>query len=1201
MEAFDIQCHDKARRLGGLQKLITPDGYVFKLRYINALLYLPLEYPTDADLDALPRVYLTSPGEWNPEDQNDDASDIAWFDATDDPDALDDQEFYDSRDGWLLSEDQYDPQDRELTLNGLQRRALACARVCINGLSKTTKPFDYDALRPLLGWKPIEVVKHTLAATTQYAKNVMRLPMRRHFKSRFPALRVRRLEEVYATDTFFANEPAHDGSTCVQLFCGRKSYFTAIYGMKTENQMPGALMDFIRQHGAMKGLFSDNAKSETSHAVRDILRQYNIPAMTSEPHQHNQNPAERRIKEVKSMTNVVMDRTGAPGFLWLLAMTYCVYLLNHLAHAQLGWRTPIEVAFGYTPDLSELLCFTFYQPVYYMAHESHFPATNEKLGRFVGISENVGDALTFMILTDDTNQIIHRSVVRPADDGANPNLRLSTSGGEEKSHFYPTLSDFVDPSELKLPTVDPMDLIGRTFLLDRETDGTVHRAEVIRRAESVDGETDQFLVRLGDGRREDIMTYDAVVEALDRQLQREANTTDDEKLWLFKDVKDHRKVGNAWEILVKWEDDSESWILLSSLWKDDPVTIAKYAEENGLLDTPGWKRLRYYTKNKKKMNRMLRQVRLNSMRNAPRIKFGVRVPATYEQALEFDAKNGNTLWKDATKSEMDQLYEYETTRSLGKGAAVPTGFTKIRVHLIYDVKQDGRRKARLVAGGHLTGPNTDTYYSSVVSLRAMRILVFLSELNDLELCAGDIGNAYLEAYTQEKVCFVGGKEFEDHGHYGHLLVIVRALYGLKTSGARFHEKFADTMRQLGYFPSKADTDVWMKDCGTHWEYVCTWVDDLLYAGKNSKGFYDSLKALGYKLKGVGSPTYHLGGDFVRVNEPESMLTWGALTYVKRMMSNYEQIFKEQVPKREIHAALEPGDHPEVDESPLLDQEGIKIYWQLIGEMQWAVALGRIDIMNGTITMSRFRHAPRQGHLDRLKRIYCFLRNYKKTAIKFNVEMPNYSRFKIECPNWGHIYHPCQEELPSDMPEPRGKPVMTTTFVDANLLHDLITGRACTGIIHLFNKTPIDWFSKRQNTVETATYGSEFVAARTAVDQIVDLRYTLRMLGVPLTGPSWMFGDNLSVVNSSTMPSGKLTKRHNILSYHRVREAQAAGFVNFVHIDGKQNPADILTKPTSSREWYEVMKPLIFWRARDGELGSHRAEGSSNRSSLITDL
>ena len=164
--------------------------------------------------------------------------------------------------------------------------------------------------------------------------------------------------------------------------------------------------------------------------------------------------------------------------------------------------------------------------------------------------------------------------------------------------------------------------------------------------------------------------------------------------------------------------------------------------------------------------------------------------------------------------------------------------------------------------------------------------------------------------------------------------------------------------------------------------------------------------------------------------------------------------------------------------------------------------------------------------------------------------------------------------------------MTTTFVDANLMHNIITGRSCTGIIHLLNKTPIDWFSKRQNTVETATYGSEFVAAWTAVDQIVDLRYTLHMLGVPLTGPSLLFGDNLSVVSSATMPSGKPLKCQNILNFHRGREAQATGFINFVHIEWKHNPADICTKHASSHEWYELMRPLIFWHTRDNTQGSH---------------
>ena len=115
------------------------------------------------------------------------------------------------------------------------------------------------------------------------------------------------------------------------------------------------------------------------------------------------------------------------------------------------------------------------------------------------------------------------------------------------------------------------------------------------------------------------------------------------------------------------------------------------------------------------------------------------------------------------------------------------------------------------------------------------------------------------------------------------------------------------------------------------------------------------------------------------------------------------------------------------------------------------------------------------------------------------------------------YEGAEELIPTDIPRPLGKEVQTTTFVDANLHHDLISGRSVTGILHLLNKTPIDWYSKLQSTVETATFGSEYVAARTATEQIIDLRITLRYLGVPVRGTSMMFGDNETVVNTASVP------------------------------------------------------------------------------------
>jgi len=125
-------------------------------------------------------------------------------------------------------------------------------------------------------------------------------------------------------------------------------------------------------------------------------------------------------------------------------------------------------------------------------------------------------------------------------------------------------------------------------------------------------------------------------------------------------------------------------------------------------------------------------------------------------------------------------------------------------------------------------------------------------------------------------------------------------------------------------------------------------------------------------------------------------------------------------------------------------------------------------------------------------------------------------------------------------------------------------------------TPVDWYSKLQTTVETATFGSEHVAARTATEQILDLRLILRYLGVPLDGPSFMFGDNESAVNTASVPHSKLHKRHNALSCHRTREAIATGVTRFHHIVGTANPADIHSKHWGHSSIWETLRPLLFW-------------------------
>ena len=213
-----------------------------------------------------------------------------------------------------------------------------------------------------------------------------------------------------------------------------------------------------------------------------------------------------------------------------------------------------------------------------------------------------------------------------------------------------------------------------------------------------------------------------------------------------------------------------------------------------------------------------------------------------------------------------------------------------------------------------------------------------------------------------------------------------------------------------------------------------------------------------------------------------------------------------------------------------------------------------------MTLSSFRAVPRKGHLERAKRVVSYVAKFKESTIRFRTQEPDYSDIPALAYDWESKYDEAAEDTPNDAPTPLGKFVVVATHVDANLCHDLVTGKSVSGILHWLNGTPIDWFSKKQSAVETATYGSEFMAARLSVEQIKSLRDTLRYLGVPIRNTSYMFGVNKSVVDSSIRIDAKLHKRHTALSFHKVREAIASGMVLFTHIPGTLNVADILSKP-----------------------------------------
>jgi Reverse transcriptase (RNA-dependent DNA polymerase) len=859
-----------------------------------------------------------------------------------------------------------------------------------------------------------------------------------------------------------------------------------------------------------------------------------------------------------------------------------------MASRSLHWKTPMQVLTGETSDISILLHFQFYEAVFYTRVHTAFPSTStEESGYFVGFGESVGDSMTLKVLTADTQKIIDRSNVRTALDPKKPNLRLSTDG--EPDTFIKSKSDTIEsklPSLKPLPTFHPKELIGRSFLSVPTEDGQTLRLRIIKAISDHQSDLDQhpdrvkFLVSNKSGTLEEIRTYNDILEYLSKD---DEHKEDVENQYLqFKDIighqgpltpQDSNYKGSKYNVLVDWSDGEVTYEPLHIIAADDPISCATYAKKNGLINMPGWKRFRRFVEHETMIETIVNKVKLQTYKPTIKFKYGFIVPNTHHEAVMLDKENNNTAWQEASDLEIKLLMDYNVFKDLGKGNMPPEEYVKIKCRMIYDVKHDGRHRGRLVAGGHLTPVPFDSPYSGVVSLRGLRIIIFLAELNSLTLWGADVRSAYLEVTTQEKVYFIAGSEFGTKA--GHTLVVHKALYGLRSSGARWHKHFADILHDLGFTQCKMEPDIWMRKQSDHYEYFAVNVDDLAIASKDpNKIVQDLQNQHDLKLKGTGPLKFHLGCDFAR--DPDNTLAMGPRKYIDKILTNYEHIFKEK--PKEASSPLEKNDHPELDTSELLDDSGIKIYQSMIGAIQWALSLGRFDVHTAVMTMSQFRLAPRKGHLHRLQRIYGYLKRYKHGEIRIRTEIPTFGDIQDIEYDWKKsVYGDIMEEIPSDIPEPLGKSVVQHSAVDANLQHCLLTGRAVTGVMHFLNSTLADWYCKKQATVETATYGSEFVAARIAADQIIDLRLTLRYLGVPLEGKSLLFGDNNSVIISSTLPHSSLKKRHNALSYHRIRECIAAKIFGFYKISGKLNPADIVSKHNGFQTAYPLLKPLLFWR------------------------
>jgi hypothetical protein len=202
-------------------------------------------------------------------------------------------------------------------------------------------------------------------------------------------------------------------------------------------------------------------------------------------------------------------------------------------------------------------------------------------------------------------------------------------------------------------------------------------------------------------------------------------------------------------LCIRFRNGETQWVQMDAVKLQDPFPIIQYAKRNKLEKVPSFAWIEEIIKDNNRLVQLARAYKAK-IDSGPKYKFGTEVARSSRHTINLDRVNGNNLWKEATAIELKQINEYETFR-LPTEDDVLSDYQMIPYHMIFDVKFDGRRKARLVAGGNWTVTPKEDIYSGVIGMDSVRLVFALSAMHDLDVCAADVGNAFLYGKTKEKV------------------------------------------------------------------------------------------------------------------------------------------------------------------------------------------------------------------------------------------------------------------------------------------------------------------------------------------------------------------------------------------------------------------------------------------------------------------
>ncbi len=712
---------------------------------------------------------------------------------------------------------------------------------------------------------------------------------------------------------------------------------------------------------------------------------------------------------------------------------------------------------------------------------------------------------------------------------------------------------------------------------------------------------------------------DEVIQMVNDSFLKASGEEQDDDLY---SIINHRTTNGVLEFEVEYTSGDTDWLFFSLVQDEDPHACADYVMNNDLgkifnSKYRRWARKflrsvrrtmrrmfrvrydgfnsRYYTPkptapiihcrrvahSKKEKKRRNVKKKATSNKQMGNFKYGIQVPKKWSDVIRLDKAAGDSKWQDAVAKEVASLLHHHCFDFKSPDFKPSSDYQYAPLNLVYDVKPDLRYKARLVINGMHVDPRGLSTRATVVKGVSVRLLDLIADHQNLEVLTGDIGNAFIQAHTKEKVYTRCGPEFGPRS--GAIAILVRALYGLTTSANRYRTLFADFLQEMGFTPTRYDRDVWMRlrETNDGYDYICTHVDDFKIVGKDPSKWMRRIEQT-FLVKESGPRDYYLGNNY-KYHDGLNVWTYGCDKYAAEALRRVEAEFGILAKEKTPMPTKDDQAHPEVDTSPLLGLDDHRKFQMLLGMLQWMVTIGRPDLCHAVTSLNRFGACPREFHLELAVRVFGYIKMFPTRQLAIDshpfilgVQEDKRNIFK---PGFLEDYPNAREELDSGFPRPFGETLQTSICVDADHAHDLKTRRSITGLIAFVGSTPVIWYSKRQGSIASSTYSAEFSALRTATEEAQALRYMLRCLGIPIANdgsqPTLLFGDNFSVIQNACDFEADLKKKHVAISFHTVREAVAAGIVEPIWLKGEWNISDIMTKQISGAEFNGHCDTIFF--------------------------